>query len=366
MHKLIVFVVGTRPNFVKVSPLYRIIKERRIPAFLIHTGQHYDYELSKAFFEDFSLENPDIDLEVGSANHGEQTGKIMIELEKVLIRCKSSLVAVFGDVNSTIATALVTSKLHIPLAHIEAGLRSFDRTMPEEINRVITDAVADYLFTPSVDGNENLRREGIEDDRIFFVGNIMIDSLVKHLGIAKKKKYFTKLGVEEKKYWVLTLHRPSNVDIRNKFHEILTAIDFIRKQNPIVFSVHPRTEKMINKFKLIEDFPWLSGADNFIPISPLGYIDFLSLEYFSKAVLTDSGGMQEETTFLNIPCLTLRENTERPITVEIGTNTLCKTKEEIIKTAESIFDGKGKKGKTPPLWDGHTSERIIGIIGEKV
>ena len=364
--KPIVFVVGARPNFVKVSPLYRIMKERKIPSLLIHTGQHYDYELSRTFFQDFTLEEADINLDVGSANHGEQTGKIMIELEKVLMQIKPSLAAVFGDVNSTIATALVTSKLYIPLAHIEAGLRSFDRTMPEEINRVLTDAVADYLFTPSADADENLKREGIKEERIFLVGNIMIDSLVEHLEIARQRKYYARLGLEEKKYWVLTLHRPSNVDIREKLHEILTAIDFIRHQRAIVFSVHPRTRKMIEEFKLKEDFPWLSGGENFTPIEPIGYIDFLSLEYYAEAVVTDSGGMQEETTYLNIPCLTLRENTERPITIEIGTNTLCRTREEIVKEAESILCGQCKKREIPPLWDGYTSERIIDILLSKI
>lgn len=364
-NKPIALVVGARPNFVKASPLYRVMKEREIPTLLIHTGQHYDYELSKKFFEDFALEKPDINLGVGSGNHGEQTGKILIEMEKVLMRVKPFLVVVFGDVNSTIATALVTNKLYIPLAHIEAGLRSFDRKMPEEINRMLTDAVANYLFTPSVDADENLKREGIGEDRIFLVGNIMIDSLMEHLGVARKREYYKRFGVEKKKYWLLTLHRPSNVDIRDKFCDILVAIDFIRKHRPVIFSVHPRTKKMINEFKLKEDFPWLSGGDNFIPITPVGYIDFLSLEYYAEAVLTDSGGMQEETTYLNIPCLTLRENTERPITIEIGTNTLCKTGEEIIKEAENIFDGKGKKGNIPPLWDGHTSERIVDVLTKK-
>ena len=362
MNKPIVLVVGARPNFVKAFPLYNTMRERKIDTILLHTGQHYDYELSKKFFEDFALKEPDINLEVGSGNHGEQTGRIMLEIEKVLMDIKPSLVAVFGDVNSTIATALVTSKLHIPLAHIEAGLRSYDRRMPEEINRVLTDAIADYLFTPSLDANENLKKEGIADERIFFVGNIMIDSLVKHLPIAKERQYFKKLGVQEKRYWLLTLHRPSNVDSRDKFVEILKALDFIRKKRPLIFSVHPRTKKMIKAFSLTKDFPWLRGGDNFIPITPVGYIDFLSLECYAEAVLTDSGGMQEETTYLDIPCLTMRENTERPITIEMGTNTLCKTGKEIKNSAEKILNGKTKKKKELPLWDGHTSERIIALL----
>jgi len=364
-NSLIALVVGARPNFVKASPLIKILNERKIKTLLVHTGQHYDYELSKKFFHDFSLEKPDLDLEVGSGNHGEQTGKIMIELEKVFMKIKPSLVVVFGDVNSTIATALVTSKLYISLAHIEAGLRSFDRTMPEEINRILTDAVADYLFTHSNDANENLKDEGIDGNRVFLVGNIMIDSLVKYLEIAKERKYFTRFGVEEKAYWLLTLHRPSNVDIRDKFCDIMTAINFIRKHRPVIFSMHPRTKKMINEFKLENEFPWFSGGDNFFPITPVGYIDFLSLEVYAEAVLTDSGGMQEETTYLNIPCLTLRENTERPITIYLGTNTLCRTGKEIIKQAEKILNGRNKKGKIPPLWDGQTAERIVDILTEK-
>jgi len=362
LDKPIVLVVGARPNFVKAAPLQKALNKQGISNVLIHTGQHYDYELSKAFFEDFELEAPDIDLGIGSGNHGEQTGKIMIELEKVLMKVKPSLVAVFGDVNSTIATALVASKSHIPLAHIEAGLRSYDRTMPEEINRVLTDAVADYLFTPSEDAGLNLKQEGIHGDKVLFVGNIMIDSLVSYLKKAKQRRYFKKFGVREKKYWLLTLHRPSNVDTREKFHDILTALDFIRKRRTVIFSMHPRTKKMISEFKLEKEFPWVSGGDNFIPITPVGYIDFLSLEYYSEAVLTDSGGMQEETTYLHIPCLTLRENTERPITIDIGTNVLCKSGKDIIKSAENILQSNNRKGKIPMLWDGQTAERIVKIL----
>ena len=360
--KPIVLVVGARPNFVKAGPLIKLLKNRGIPTLLIHTGQHYDCELFKKFFEDFDLEKPDIDLGVGSGTHGEQTGKIMIELEKVLMKIKPSLVAVFGDVNSTIATALVTSKLHIPLAHIEAGLRSYDRRMPEEINRVLTDSIADYLFTPSEDACINLNSEGINGDKVHLVGNIMIDSLVKYLEKAKKGRCFQRFGMGKKKYWLMTLHRPSNVDIKDKFCDIIKAIDFIRKLRPVVFSIHPRTKKMIKKFELEKKFPWISGGDSFIPITPVGYIDFLSLEYYAEAVLTDSGGMQEETTYLNIPCLTVRENTERPITIKMGTNRLCRTGEEIKAEAENIFEGKYRKGKIPPLWDGHTAERIADIL----
>lgn len=365
-NKPIVLVVGARPNFVKAGPIIDSLEDRGMGYVLIHTGQHYDYELSKSFFDDFSLEEPDINLGVGSGNHGEQTGKIMIELEKALTKIEPSIVVVFGDVNSSVATALVSSKLHIPIAHIEAGLRSFDRTMPEEINRVVTDSISDYLFTPSKDANENLQIEGIADDKVFFVGNIMIDSLVKYLNLAKERRLFSEFGVDEKKYWLLTLHRPSNVDRRDKFYDILTAMDFIRKQRTVIFSMHPRTKKMILKFGFENEFPWLLGGDNFIPIAPVGYIDFLSLEYYSQAVLTDSGGMQEETTFLNIPCVTIRDNTERPITVDMGTNVLCKSGKDIIKSAGDILQNNNKKGKIPMLWDGNTAERIVKVMKERI
>ena len=364
--KLIALVVGARPNFVKAAPLQRALNKQRISNVLIHTGQHYDYELSRKFFEDFSLGKPDVNLGVGSGNHGEQTGKLVIALEKVLLEIKPSVVCVFGDVNSTVATAIVTTKLHIPLGHIEAGLRSYDRTMPEEINRVLTDVVADYLFTPSEDAGVNLKQEGIDGDKVFFVGNIMIDSLVSYLKKAKQRRYFRNFGVGEKKYWVLTLHRPSNVDFKEKLYDILSAIDYIRKQRAIVFSMHPRTKKMIAQFKLKREFPWLSGGDNFIPITPVGYIDFLSLEYYAEAVLTDSGGMQEETTYLHIPCLTLRENTERPITIKIGTNKLCRTGEEIRCSAEKILKRKNREGKVPRLWDGKAAKRIVEILSQKL
>ena len=358
----VISVVGARPNFVKLAGVVPHFT-RYFNHVIIHTGQHYDYELSMKFFEDFSLRAPDVNLEVGSGGHGEQTGRIMIELEKVLVKIKPAVVCVFGDVNSTVATALVTSKLHIPLAHIEAGLRSFDRRMPEEINRMLTDTVADYLFTPSEDANINLKQEGVDGDKIFFVGNIMIDSLIGYISKAKKRRYFRTLDVTEKEYWLLTLHRPSNVDKKEKFRDILKALDFIRRRKPIVFSMHPRTKKMIAKFNLTKEFPWLNGGDGFIPISPVGYIDFLSLEYYAEAVLTDSGGMQEETTYLGIPCLTLRENTERPVTISMGTNRLCRTGKEIISVAKSIIEGKVKEYELPPLWDGKTAHRIANILG---
>jgi UDP-N-acetylglucosamine 2-epimerase (non-hydrolysing) len=362
----IVLVVGARPNFVKAGPIIDSFEYRGMDYVLLHTGQHYDYELSKSFFDDFSMKEPDINLGVGSGNHGEQTGKIMIELEKALFRIDPSIVVVFGDVNSTVAASLVASKLHIPIAHIEAGLRSFDRRMPEEINRVLTDSISDFLFTPSIDANKNLEVEGISSDKIFFVGNIMIDSLKKYLKKAKSRKVFSEFGLDEKKYWVLTLHRPSNVDTKEKFFEILSAMDFIRRHITVVFSMHPRTKKMIGEFELYKDFPWISGGDNFISINPIGYIDFLSLEYYSQAVLTDSGGMQEETTFLNIPCVTIRENTERPITVDIGTNVLCSSGKDIIKSAEDILQNDNKKGKIPMLWDGNTAERIVEVLSQHI
>jgi UDP-N-acetylglucosamine 2-epimerase (non-hydrolysing) len=362
MGKKVILVVGARPNFIKLNPLWKRMRNIRAPMKIIHTGQHYDHELSKSFFDDFDLAEPDIDLGVGSASHGRQTGLIAIRIEKVLEKEKPELVIVFGDVNSTIATALVTSKMGIPLAHVEAGLRSFDRSMPEEINRVLTDQIAEYLFTPSKDADANLIREGISRKRVFFVGNIMIDSLVKYLTKAKSRKLYKNFDLKEKKYWLLTLHRPSNVDNKGRFTELLSAIDHIRGQRKIIFSIHPRTKKMIKSFALEKQFPWLSGGENFIPTSPVGYIDFLSLEFYAEAVMTDSGGMQEETTFLGVPCLTVRKNTERPVTIGIGTNILCKSRGQVVKNAEKILHGKGKVGHIPPLWDGRTAKRITDAL----
>ncbi len=364
----VVLVCGARPNFMKVALLMQAIAERNISAktnliepILVHTGQHYDYEMSKIFFEDLKLPEPDVHLAIGSGTHAEQTGRVMIEFEKVLLKEKPDLVIVVGDVNSTLAAALAASKLDIKVGHVEAGLRSYDKNMPEEINRLLTDHVSSYLFTPSLDAGENLKREGIAEDRIFFVGNIMIDSLLSHKEIASQRQVLSQLGLEKEGYALLTLHRPDNVDKRENLLKIIKALREISQRIPIVFPAHPRTQKRIEEFNLLNQLPRTNHQ--LLLIGALGYLDFLNLEMNSKFVMTDSGGIQEEATVLNIPCLTLRNTTERPITITQGTNTLVwNNTETIITEAFKILDGKGKKGSCPELWDGKTAERIVGML----
>jgi len=313
----IINVTGARPNMMKVAPLMEAMKKHReLKPVLIHTGQHYDEKMSKVFFDDLSMPEPDIYLGVGSGSHAEQTAKVMIEFEKILTSERPDMVVVVGDINSTMACAITAVKLHIPVAHVEAGLRSFDRTMPEEINRIVTDSVSDYLFTTSEDANENLKREGIPDEKIYFAGNVMIDTLLRHREKAQKSDIIKRLGLKERGYAVLTLHRPSNVDGKENFKRILDAILQIQKRIKIVFPIHPRTLKMIKGHGL---FDFAEELKNLAVVEPLGYLEFLKLMTDAKFVLTDSGGIQEETTILNIPCLTLRENTERPVTVTEGT-----------------------------------------------
>lgn len=332
-----------------------------ITPILLHTGQHYDYEMSQVFFQNLELFQPDIYLGVGPGTHAEQTGKVMIELEKVLFQEKPDLVVVVGDVNSTLAAALTTVKLHIPLAHVEAGLRSYDIAMPEEINRVVTDAVSDYLFTHSPGANENLRREGIPLENIFLVGNIMVDSLLYNKAAAERSQILSRFSLRKNGYALLTLHRPSNVDEKESLFIIVKALSEISKRIPIVFPAHPRTQKSLKDYNLLNLLP--IANEQFILTEPLGYLDFLKLEMNSKFVMTDSGGIQEETTALNIPCLTLRNTTERPITITQGTNTLVwNNTERISEEAFKILDGKGKQGTCPELWDGKTAERIIKIL----
>ena len=363
--KKIFFICGARPNFMKIAP---IIKEiRNFPEFgpvLVHTGQHYDKEMSDIFFKDLGIPKPDIELGVGSGTHAQQTAKIMIKLENVLLRYRPMLVLVVGDVNSTLAAAIVSAKLNIPIAHVEAGLRSFDRTMPEEINRILTDALSQYLFTTDREANFNLEREGILKERIFFVGNVMIDTLI----LLKKKALekstvLTRLSLCPKRYALLTLHRPPNVDNKHTLDNILSALKRISKLLPIIFVVHPRTQKQLEPFYLKKYF----RDSKIILVKPQGYLDFLNLMVNSNFMLTDSGGIQEETTVLGIPCLTLRENTERPITISEGTNTLVGNKpKKIIKEAEKIINGDYKKGHIPKLWDGKTAKRIISILKGKL
>ncbi|PWT82339.1 MAG: UDP-N-acetylglucosamine 2-epimerase (non-hydrolyzing) [Acidobacteria bacterium] len=359
----VINVVGARPNFMKVAPLVDAMK-RLVDQFtplVVHTGQHYDTLMSDLFFRDLDLPAPDVYLGVGSASHAAQTAAVMERFEPVLLSEKPDWVLVVGDVNSTIACALVCVKLGVKVGHVEAGLRSRDRTMPEEINRLLTDQISDLLFTPSPDADANLRAEGIPQERIRFVGNIMVDSLLKHLEQARKSRIVDELGLANKDFAVLTLHRPSNVDDRQVFGRILSALESIAARVPVIFPVHPRTRKMIAEFgfaERIENTPGLRLID------PLGYLDFLGLYSTAKLVLTDSGGIQEETTVLGIPCLTLRENTERPITVDAGTNTIVGTDtNKIVSAALASLNGGGPVTRQPPkFWDGHTAERILAEL----
>ncbi len=358
----IINVVGARPNFMKVAPIVEAMKrrEREFSPLVVHTGQHYDATMSDAFFHDLELPQPDVYLGVGSASHAAQTAAVMASFEPVVVREKPDWVLVVGDVNSTLACALVCAKLGVKVAHVEAGLRSRDRAMPEEINRVLTDQIADLLFTPSEDADQNLANEGIPSERIRFVGNVMIDSLLKYLPLADKSTTKEDLGLRGKDYAVLTLHRPANVDDRQTLTRILEALAEIGRRISIVFPVHPRTLKMIAELGLRER---ITNTPGLRLIDPLGYLDFLSLYSSARLVLTDSGGIQEETTVLGIPCLTLRENTERPLTVSMGTNKIVgRDPEKIIAAALTALSETSKKAVTIPLWDGHTAERIVDAL----
>ncbi len=343
----------------KVAPIYAEMKRRpdEFEPLIVHTGQHYDAAMSDSFFDDLGMPKPDVHLGVGSGSHAVQTAKIMTEFEPVLLEHKPDWVLVVGDVNSTIACALVSVKLGIKVAHVEAGLRSRDRAMPEEINRILTDSISDLLFTTSQDADVNLAQEGIPVERVRFVGNVMIDSLLEHLKIAEGSAVRTDLGIDEKDYAVLTLHRPSNVDDKSTFAGILDALLTVAEQIPIIFPVHPRTKAKIEEFGFTDAI----AKSNIRLIDPLGYIDFMRLYSGSKLVLTDSGGLQEETTVLGIPCLTLRENTERPVTLELGTNVLVGTDPQKIRDAAAeILNLRSEisNKKIPPLWDGKTAGRI--------
>ena len=358
----VINVVGARPNFMKVAPIVEAMKrrEREFTPLVVHTGQHYDAAMSDAFFRDLELPPPDVYLGVGSASHAAQTAAIMERFEPVVLREKPDWVLVVGDVNSTLACALVCAKIGIKVAHVEAGLRSHDRTMPEEINRVLTDQIADLLFTPSADADENLRAEGIPPERIRMVGNIMIDSLYKLLEQSRQSRIIGELGLTDQSYAVLTLHRPSNVDDPVVFAGILEALDKISEQLPIVFPIHPRTRKTITEFGLDARVARIKGLRL---IDPLGYLDFLCLYSKARLVLTDSGGIQEETSVLGIPCLTLRTNTERPITVSLGTNRIVGSDSaKIVTAAFAVLNEREKKTVSIPLWDGHTAERILASL----
>src|SRR5437588_6901634 len=360
-------VAGARPNFMKVAPIAAAMKRRsaEFQPILVHTGQHYDAGMSDAFFRDLEMPEPDVHLGVGSGSHAAQTAAIMQAFEPVVETEKPDWVIVVGDVNSTIACALVCAKLGVKVAHVEAGLRSRDRTMPEEINRLLTDQIADLLFTPSQDADANLRAEGIPGERIRFVGNIMIDSLLANLDRAKRSTVRKDLDLDNRNYAVLTLHRPSNVDEKISFGRILSALEEIARLVPIVFPAHPRTRKMIEELGLAGRVERIKGL---LVLDPVGYLDFLQLLSNACLVLTDYGGIQEETTVLGVPCITLRENTERPITVDMGTNTIAGTDTtKIIAAANRALDNPPDKSKlrVPELWDGRTADRILDALIEK-
>jgi UDP-N-acetylglucosamine 2-epimerase (non-hydrolysing) len=354
----ILHVVGARPNFMKVAPVLSALSLRdNCNQVLVHTGQHYDVNMSDIFFKQLSIPKPDYNLGVGSSSHAIQTAEIMMRFEPVVLEQRPDLVLVYGDVNSTAAASLVCAKLLIPIGHVEAGLRSFDRTMPEEINRIVTDRLADLLFTPSADGNENLEKEGVDPKRIHLVGNVMIDTLVRMLPMADASELITQLGLDDKPFVLATLHRPSNVDNPGQLKDIMLALAEVSCSAGVIFPVHPRTRQILN------EMDGLSFSQKIHFIDPVGYLPFLGLQRRAALVITDSGGIQEETTYLGKPCLTVRENTERPVTVTIGRNKLVGNDMNLLKSeALKALSGKGKTGSIPPLWDGEASERIAALL----
>ncbi len=356
----ILSVVGARPNFMKIAPIVHRLRLRpEVRHVLVHTGQHYDQNMSKVFFEELEIPEPDIHLGVGSGSHAQQTAKVMMQFEEVLLRETPDLVVVVGDVNSTLAATLVATKLGVAVAHVEAGLRSFDRTMPEEINRLVTDSIADLLLTPSRDGDENLLREGVDPARIRFVGNVMIDSLLKFLPRARGTEAWRTHGVPKGGYALVTLHRPSNVDDRETLGGLLQLLARIGSRLPVLFPIHPRTRKMIQEFGLEPESSQVRLID------PVGYLEFLALEDGARLVLTDSGGIQEETTVLGVPCLTLRSNTERPVTVSEGTNRIVGQDPEVIwKAAQEVLAEAAGPVRVPEYWDGQAGERIVRALLE--
>lgn len=365
----ILLVAGARPNFMKIAPILHALQSRKESAraagvdlrfSIVHTGQHYDANMSDVFFHGLGIPAPDWHLDVGSGSHAEQTARIMVAFEKILLENRPDLVVVVGDVNSTVACSLTAKKLGIRVAHVEAGLRSFDMGMPEEINRKLTDAISDLLFVTEESGMRNLRAEGVPRERVFLVGNVMIDTLLRNVARIESEDFVPSQAVRMfcnsgSRYGVLTLHRPSNVDAKETLAPIWAAISEVARQVPVLFPVHPRTRSKIATFGL--------NGDGIKMIDPIGYHDMLYAVKGAAIVLTDSGGLQEETTALGVPCITIRENTERPVTVDIGTNYLVGTRPEpILAAAQEILLGNGKKGVVPPLWDGHAAERIVDIL----
>jgi UDP-N-acetylglucosamine 2-epimerase (non-hydrolysing) len=357
----IVSVAGARPNFMKIAPI--VAELARFPdvfqSTLIHTGQHYDDKLSRVFFDELNIPRPDVNLNVGSGSHAQQTAAIMSAFEPAFVASHPDLLLVVGDVNSTIACALVAVKLGIPIAHVEAGLRSFDRSMPEEVNRLLTDQISDLLFTTEAVATDNLLREGVDGAQIHFVGNVMIDTLLLHVEKARHLKVAERFGLARKAYAVLTLHRPSNVDDPAVFGRLMSALDLISQDVPIVFPVHPRTRPALNASSITAS---MVSSGRLMLIDPLGYLEFISLTEGSRVALTDSGGMQQETTILGIPCLTLRENTEVPVTVSHGTNRLVGTDVERIVAVWRELEGIEPRRAAPPLWDGHAAQRIVEVL----
>lgn len=345
-------VVGARPNFMKVAPVHAALSARGVEQAIIHTGQHYDAAMSDIFFEQLGIPEPDANLNVGSGTHTAQTAEVMKRIEPVLLGRRADWTLVYGDVNSTVAAALVCAKERLPVAHVEAGLRSFDRTMPEEINRIVTDQLSELLFTPSEDGDENLLREGIPAERIRRVGNVMIDTVMRVLPRARDRwpALRDRLGVE--RYALLTLHRPSNVDDPQNLLPIVKTLSDLTERLPVVFPIHPRTQETLKRVGF-------NAPPHLRITSPLGYLEFLALQQRATVIITDSGGIQEEATYLGVPCLTMRENTERPVTVSCGTNTLIgRDVTALRREVEAVLAGGGKRGQCPPLWDGHAAERI--------
>jgi UDP-N-acetylglucosamine 2-epimerase (non-hydrolysing) len=350
----IMLVVGARPNFMKAAPLLHALRrEAQFRYTLVHTGQHYDVALSEQFFRELQIPDPDVNLEVGSGSHAEQTAAIMRAFEGVVMKDPPDWVCVFGDVNSTVACALVSAKLGIRIAHVEAGLRSYDRSMPEEINRIVTDAIADVLFTPSADAAENLKREGVDKDRIINVGNIMIDTLMQQRDEQRAQTILQSHRLHAQEFVYVTLHRPSNVDHREQLEKIVQYLDVISRELPVIFPVHPRTKKKLDTFALA-----LPSRSTFHQVDPVGYLTSIAFAEHARFVLTDSGGLQEETTVFHTPCLTLRPNTERPVTISEGSNKLTDLT-KLLSDVQAILGGPLRIGKVPDGWDGKASERIV-------